>query len=141
MMAKTVITSALGILFAACSQQNGSTAVISDTTSPGEAPDSGYAFVNGFPTDETVQKAYDEADLNRTIQCYRFFYPTVSILATWEGNLVGGVIPNKVFAILDGTPHQLVFTPNSDTRYAGLTIDLSESGPMVVDIPPGPLCR
>ncbi|WP_276481522.1 DUF1254 domain-containing protein [Paraflavitalea pollutisoli] len=70
---------------------------------------------------------------------YRFFYPSVSIMATWKGNLTGGVVPNKVFAMLDGTPQQLVFTPNSDTRYAGLAIDLQESGPMVVELPPGPI--
>src|ERR1700744_5305715 len=58
-----------------------------------------YKFLNGYPTAETVQKAYDEADLNRAIQVYRFFYPSVSIMATWKGNLAGGVIPNKVFAI------------------------------------------
>ena len=97
-----------------------------------------YQFVHGYPTAATVQKAYDEADLNRAIQCYRFFYPTVSIMATWKGNLKGGLIPNKVFGILDGTPQQLVFTPNSDTRYAGLGFDLSE-GPMVVELPPGPI--
>ena len=41
-----------------------------------------YAFKGGFPTPETVQQAYDDADLNRAIQAYRFFYPTVSIAAT-----------------------------------------------------------
>lgn len=99
----------------------------------------GYEFIGGYPTDATVQKAYDEADLNRAIQLYRFFYPTVSIMATWKGNLTGGAVPNKVFAILDGTPQQLVFTPNSDTRYAGLPFDLSETGPMVVELPAGPI--
>lgn len=99
----------------------------------------GYEFIGGYPTKATVQKAYDEAGLNRAIQLYRFFYPTVSIMATWKGNLTGGAVPNKVFAILDGTPQQLVFTPNSDTRYAGLPFDLSETGPMVVELPAGPI--
>ena len=99
----------------------------------------GYEFIGGYPTNDTVQKGYDEADLNRAIQLYRFFYPTVSIMATWKGNLTGGAVPNKVFAILDGTPQQLVFTPNSDTRYAGLPFDLSETGPMVVELPAGPI--
>ncbi len=48
------------------------------------------------------------------------------------------MVPNKVFALLNGTPQQFVFTPNSDTPYAGLAIDLSD-GPMVVELPPGPL--
>jgi hypothetical protein len=97
-----------------------------------------YAFAGGYPTPKTVQRAYDEADLNRAVMAYRFFYPTVSIMGTWKGNLKGGVVPNKVFALLEGTPKQLVFTPNSDTPYAGLAVDLS-IGPMVVELPPGPL--
>ena len=98
----------------------------------------GYTFVGGYPTPETVQRAYDDADLNRAVQCYRFFYPTVSIMATWQGNLDNGVVPNRVFPLLEGTPQQLVFTPNSDTPYAAAALDLTE-GPMVVELPPGPL--
>jgi hypothetical protein len=99
---------------------------------------SSYRFKGGYPDDKTIRRAYDEADLNRAITAYRFFYPTVSIIATWKGNLKGGVVPNKVFALLEGTPNQLVFTPNSDTPYAGLALDLS-IGPIVVEFPPGPL--
>jgi hypothetical protein len=99
--------------------------------------DAGYRFEGGYPTAETVRRAYDEADLNRAVSAYRFFYPSVSIMATWRGNLDNGVVPNRVFALLEGTPQQLVFTPNSDTPYAGLALDLS-TGPMVIDLPPGP---
>src|ERR1700743_961290 len=98
----------------------------------------GYAFPGGYPTPETIQRAYDDADLNRAVQCYRFFYPTVSIMATWLGNLDNGVVPNQVFPLLEGTPQQLVFTPNSDTPYAAAALDLTD-GPMVVELPPGPL--
>ena len=98
---------------------------------------SGYVFEGGYPSAETVQRAYDDADFNRAVSAYRFFYPTVSIMATWKGNLAAGMVPNKVFGILEGTPQQLVFTPNSDTPYAGLVLDLS-AGPMVVELPPGP---
>jgi hypothetical protein len=59
-------------------------------------------------------------------------------MGTWKGNLKGGAVPNKVFALLEGTPQQRVFTPNSDTPYAGMPLDLS-GGPMVMELPPGPL--
>ena len=98
----------------------------------------GYTFSGGYPTPETIQRAYDDADLNRAVQCYRFFYPTVSIMATWQGNIDNGVVPNEVFPLLEGTPQQLVFTPNSDTPYAAAALDLTD-GPMVVELPPGPL--
>lgn len=99
---------------------------------------SDYVFHGGFPTEQTIQKAYDDSDLSRAIEAYKFFYPTVSIYGTWQGNLDAGTVPNKVLLVLHGRPEQLVFTPNSDTPYAGGTIDLSD-GPIVVELPPGPL--
>lgn len=95
-------------------------------------------FILGFPTEQSAQSAYDEADLNRAIQAYKFFYPTVSGAAIVKGNEQIGVVPNKVFGILDCAPEQLVFTANSDTPYGPLLLDLS-IGPIVVELPPGPL--
>jgi len=97
-----------------------------------------YSFHGGYPSAETVQKAYDDADMARAIEAYKFFYPSVSILGTWEGNLQAGTQPNNVLLILHGMPEQAVFTPNSDTPYAGGPLDLSH-GPLVVEIPPGPI--
>jgi hypothetical protein len=109
-----------------------------ETPSKPQSPNTEYEFRGGYPDEQTVQRSYDEADLNTAIEAYKFFYPTVSILATWKGNEAAGVVANKSFLILQGSPHQSVFTPNSDTPYAGANIDLS-SGPMVVELPPGPL--
>jgi hypothetical protein len=97
-----------------------------------------FVIDGGYPTPDTVQAVYDDLDLSRAVSMYRFFYPTVSIMATWKGNLSAGMVENKVFGILEGTPQQLVFTPNSDTPYAGLPLDLSNS-PVVLELPPGPL--
>ena len=97
-----------------------------------------YAFERGFPTGATAQRAYDEADLNRAIEAYRFFYPTVSGAAIFKGNARLGIVPNKVFGTLDSQPKHVGFTLNSDTPYAPLLLDLSK-GPMVVELPPGPL--
>ena len=49
-----------------------------------------YRFKGGFPTAKTVQKAYDDADLVRAIQAYKFFWPTVSIAAAWDGDALAG---------------------------------------------------
>src|ERR1700761_7296428 len=106
--------------------------------SPAQTFSSDYTFKGGYPTPETIQKAYDDADLSRAIEAYKFFYPTVSFEATWRGNLAGGAVANQVFPLLEGSPAQIVFTPNSDTPYSGLPLDLSD-GPMVVEIPPGPI--
>ena len=97
-----------------------------------------YTFERGFPTTDTAQKAYDDIDLNRAVEAYRFFYPTVSGSALFKGNAKIGIVPNKVFGTLDGQPKHVGFTLNSDTPYAPLLLDLSQ-GPMVVELPPGPL--
>lgn len=136
-MKNSITVFIIAVLLAACNNASNNRTTVSDS-SVMEAP-AGYEFRGGFPTEASVQKAYDDADLNRAIMVYRFFYPSVSFFGTWEGNLKEGIVPNKVFAILDGTPQQLVFTPNSDTRYAGLLFDLSITGPMVIEVPEGPL--
>jgi len=100
--------------------------------------ESHYEFERGFPVGRTVEQAYADADLNRAIQAYRFFYPTVSGAAIVKGNEDIGIVPNKVFGMLDCGPEQLVFTANSDTPYGPLMLDLA-IGPMVVELPPGPL--
>jgi hypothetical protein len=97
-----------------------------------------YAFDRGYPTSDTVQRAYDGADLNRAIQAYRFFYPTVSGHAIFKGNEKIGIVPNKVSGTLDSQPKHVGFTLNSDTPYAPMLMDLSD-GPMVIELPPGPL--
>ena len=97
-----------------------------------------YEFVGGYPTPETVQRAYDEADLNRAVQCYRLFFPAVSGLAIFEGNHDIGVFENTVFGTLETQPKHVGLTLNSDTPYAPLLLDLTQ-GPMVIELPAGPL--
>jgi hypothetical protein len=98
----------------------------------------GYTFARGYPTGDTSRRAYDDADLERAIQAYKFFYPTVSGAAILKGNEQIGIIPNKVFGVLDCGPEQLVFTANSDTPYGPMALDLGV-GPLVVELQPGPL--
>lgn len=86
----------------------------------------------------TAAETYDAADLTRAIQAYKFFYPTVSGAAIIKGNTAAGLVPNRVFGILDCGPEQLVYTANSDTPYGPLLLDLA-TGPLVVELEPGPL--
>ncbi len=102
------------------------------------SPQSPYTFKLGYPTASTIAKAYDDADLARAVQCYRFFYPTVSGAAILQGNRDIGAVPNRVFSAIDGQPRHMGFTLNSDTPYGFIGLDLSK-GPMVVELPAGPL--
>ena len=99
---------------------------------------SAYTFQGGYPTPETVDRAYDDADLNRAVSAYRFFFPTVSCMAMFKGTMDVGVKINRVFSVLDTQPKHVGFTLNSDTPYAPILLDL-RAGPVVLEFPPGPL--
>lgn len=92
----------------------------------------------GFPASDESERSYDQADFNRAVQAYRFFYPTVSGKAIFRGNAEAGIVDNRVFGVLDIKPRHVGFTYNSDTPYGSIQLDLSE-GPFVVEVPPGPL--
>ena len=95
-------------------------------------------FVNGYPSAAAAQTLYGAADLNRAIEAYKFFYPTVSGEAILRGTQAVGAVPNKVFGTLDTKPMHVGFTLNSDTPYAPVLLDLS-GGPFVIELPPGSL--
>jgi hypothetical protein len=99
---------------------------------------SAYEFPGGNPSPQTAQRAYDDADLNRAVQAYRFFFASVSGLAIFKGNEALGVRANSVFGTLATEPKHVGLTLNSDTPYAPLLLDLRD-GPMVIELPPGPL--
>ncbi|MFD2941902.1 DUF1254 domain-containing protein [Flavobacterium notoginsengisoli] len=122
------------LVFTGCKKETETT--VSSTDSSESVSD--YEFVGGYPTEATIKKAYDDADLTRAIQAYKFFYPTVSGEGLVKGNDSIKITPNKSFGTLDTKPGQIGFTLNSDTPYGPIPIDLSD-GPMVIDIPKGPL--
>lgn len=98
----------------------------------------GVRFDCGYPDPDSAQRAYDEADLNRAITAYRFFYPTVVGAAIVKGDLDCGLVPNKVFGTMHSGPEQVLYTTNNDTPYGPLLLDLGV-GPLVIELQPGPL--
>lgn len=105
--------------------------------SPG-SPDV-YDFKGGYPSEEATRKAYDDLDMNRALACYRAFYPSVSGAAIFKGTVAAGAVLNKRFGYMDTQPRHVGFTLNSDTPYGGVMLDLRDAGPMVVELPPGPM--
>jgi len=91
-----------------------------------------YEFVGGFPTADTVARAYDDADLVRAITAYRFFYPSVSALCVYNGNIDSGMVANRVFCVVRDAVGMSGFTMNSDTPYVGLSLDLT-AGSIVIE--------
>jgi hypothetical protein len=96
-------------------------------------------FENGFPTLTTAQAAQHDQDLRRALEAYHFFYPTVSMEGIVQGTRNAGAADNEAAFMVLAQPRHRGFTLNSDTPYAGGILDLHRSGPMVVEVPRGPL--
>lgn len=94
-------------------------------------------FKGGFPAPDAAQKARDEADYQRAITAYRFWYPTISCEGIFNGNRESGIKDNETIVIMSAGPRQVAFTPNSDTPYGAGCLDVKD-GPMVVEMPAGP---
>ncbi len=95
----------------------------------------------GFPTDATVQKIYDEMDLQRATQAYMDFYPALSVYAIVKSQIRDFKFESSSdIAVAAGPgwkPSEPFLTGNNSTVYAIASLDLKVDGPTVVDIPPG----
>ncbi|MFC7450696.1 DUF1254 domain-containing protein [Rhodococcus daqingensis] len=96
-----------------------------------------YEFDTSYPTPEATRMALEDAAFARAVTAYRFWYPTISVDAMFQGNRAIGIHDNKTMGIASTGPRQIGFTLNSDTPYGMACLDLSH-GPMVVEIPAGP---
>jgi len=95
-----------------------------------------HDFADGYPTDETIQKLYDERDFQRACQAYLWSLPAVSF-ASWQRGLTQalGSKNGQVVAILSYEARRGILTANATTPYYLGFADLS-SGPMVMVMPP-----
>lgn len=98
-------------------------------------------FAGGaFPNPDSVQKIYDEMDLQRATQAYMDFFPALSLSAIVKAQVrdFGFKSASDVGVMADFmTPSENYLTGNNVTVYAFATIDLKVDGPTVVEIPPG----
>ncbi|GJG95310.1 DUF1254 domain-containing protein [Cupriavidus pauculus] len=96
-----------------------------------------YIFERGYPTSQTSKAARNDADFQRAMTAYRFWYPTVSVEGIFNGNRELGIKDGEAWGMAAAGPRQVGFTLNSDTPYGSAVIDLSQ-GPVVIELPPGP---
>lgn len=95
-------------------------------------------YKNGFPSDETSQKLYDELDYQRAVQAYIDTVPFVAFQALYEGLVVAGagqVNDVPVFSKLLNAK-TCVFTGNETTIY-GLNAIYLNGEPVVLEMPAG----
>jgi hypothetical protein len=95
-------------------------------------------FESGYPSKETVQKLYDEMDFQRSCQAYIWGIPAVGI-AEWRlahRDIMKGK-NGEMLSYLDFAEKLGILTPNFTTPYIVTLADLEESGPLVIELPPG----
>ena len=98
-------------------------------------------FERGYPTPETTRKLFDEIDYQRAVQAYLWGYPAVSFESIrLAAQKEFGADYNDI-GIADNfvDPKSMWLTANDTTIYAFANVDLAKSGPIVIEIPPGPI--
>ncbi|MDJ0593532.1 MAG: DUF1254 domain-containing protein [Pleurocapsa sp. MO_226.B13] len=99
-------------------------------------------FENEYPTQETVQKLYDQLDFQRACQVFMRNITAASMYSFRHGleRDLGWSSPRD-FVIWDGPfdAHSLMLTPNSETVYGLTYLDLKSDGPTVAEVPAGML--
>ena len=117
------------------------TAIPAQITTPDrvETPIGVLEFVDGFPTEDTVQLVYDNLDFMRGVEAFLNAMRGASTVAYRQGiaelGLGNGAI--GIFETLMDS-RSLFLTPNTDSVYVLGYLDLSE-GPLVVESPPNTL--
>jgi len=94
-----------------------------------------HDFANGYPTDATVEKLYDERDFQRACQVYIWSLPAVAFKAWQRGVTKGlGARNGQIVAILSYEARRGILTANATTPYYLGFADLS-AGPLVLEMP------
>jgi hypothetical protein len=94
-----------------------------------------HDFANGYPTDATVEKLYDERDFQRACQAYLWSLPAVSFTA-WQRGITKelGAGNGQIVSILSFEARRGILTANATTPYYLAFADLS-SGALVFKMP------
>jgi hypothetical protein len=98
-------------------------------------------YEGGYPTVDTIRKLYDQLDLQRAAQAYLDFIPAMSMQAVLDAHArdygvseTGGVI---VFTEPgEGRSKDIGLTYNTESMYASAALDLTQTGPAVIEVPP-----
>jgi hypothetical protein len=97
-------------------------------------------FPDGYPTEKTVQKVFDELDLQRATQLYLDMYPALSMHGIMKGLVrdYGVRSSSDVFVTANRLDSNALFlTGNTESLYAFILVDLKADGPTVIEVPPG----
>lgn len=94
---------------------------------------------NGYPTDATVTKVFDDIDYQRACQAYLWALPLMA-MQQWQGEHLTKFGANKLDYVdyLTFQDKLGLLTANATTPYIMAFPNLKETGPLVFEIPAGP---
>jgi len=103
-----------------------------------------FEFVGGYPTEATIQKAYDQLDVQRATQVYLDFMSLASQNAIFESCIHNyGLTKAGDVGIYtqpgEGKSVAIGLTYNTESIYATIYSDLKADGPTVIESPPNVL--
>src|SRR5580700_8243988 len=94
-----------------------------------------HDFANGYPTEATIDKLYDERDFQRACQAYLWALPAVAFRSWQRGTTQQlGARNGQVVAILSYEARRGILTANATTPYYIGFADLS-GGSLVLEMP------
>jgi hypothetical protein len=98
-------------------------------------------FFDGVPSDDTVQRCYDNLDRMRGVQVFLNTIGGASIYRLRAGNARIGVAKSNQIAMSSQllNSKSLYLTANTSTLYVQMFLDTEIDGPTVIEVPPGSL--
>ena len=98
-------------------------------------------FFDGFPSDETVKKAYDYLDFQRGVDVFLDEMRAASMVALRKGHHDLGITKSNQVGVFESLmdSKSLWLTPNTETVYTSTFLDLKKDGPTVIESPPNVL--
>jgi hypothetical protein len=108
------------------------------TTGTLDTPIGRLEVSNGYPTEATTKKLFDEMDFQRAVQAYLWALPMIGA-AQWQNEQHDkfGAGDLDYVDYLDFKDKLGLLTANATTPYSIAFLNLAKTGPLVVEIPAG----
>jgi len=107
-----------------------------------ETPLGTFDMVDGVPTPEAIDHLYDALDFVRGVEVFLGTVPGASLVAMRNGfRSIGLTGANQVgYTEPRANSGSLFLTPNTETTYGSMFVDLKATGPFVIEPPKESLC-
>lgn len=93
----------------------------------------------GYPTKKTVDKLFYEMDFQRATQAYIWSLPMVAFGNWFEGHEKLGAGDLAIVQYITPKSKAGILTANEATPYTIVTTNLANTGPIVLEVPAGPI--